>query len=334
MPLSEDHTPIQSPDSGAGPDCERRRPEPHSCGPLLRRRTRFLRRSDRPLLRYAGPPRDTGRRCDRHWRCSRPRDSARLHPWRTSSQKPYRTNSATADVDLAQQCAPLLIDSRRFRVHSVRHRTSCSDERCRGAGSDPTSNASCSFSREVRANRLTERDRHPRSVARCSIGVGLPQSSAAKFSGSSKRPACAKPHGCRAAKQSQKGKTMNAIYVIVALILAALILSAMSARIIKQYERVVVFEFGKVKGEARGPGLIFIFPFVDRVHRVSLGSSRCQSSPRASLQGQREHRRVRGGLLPGGGSDPISGRDRERAVRDQPDRADHPSRGGGASHAR
>ncbi len=63
---------------------------------------------------------------------------------------------------------------------------------------------------------------------------------------------------------------MVAIYVIVILVIAALILSAMSVRIIKQYERVVVFELGKVKGEARGPGLIFIFPFVDRVHRVSL----------------------------------------------------------------
>jgi regulator of protease activity HflC (stomatin/prohibitin superfamily) len=63
---------------------------------------------------------------------------------------------------------------------------------------------------------------------------------------------------------------MIAIYVIVVVVIAALILSAMSVRIIKQYERVVVFELGKVKGEARGPGLIFIFPFVDRVHRVSL----------------------------------------------------------------
>jgi regulator of protease activity HflC (stomatin/prohibitin superfamily) len=64
---------------------------------------------------------------------------------------------------------------------------------------------------------------------------------------------------------------MAAVYVIVVvLIVAALIVPAMSARIIKQYERVVVFELGKVKGEARGPGLIFIFPFVDRVHRVSL----------------------------------------------------------------
>ncbi len=64
---------------------------------------------------------------------------------------------------------------------------------------------------------------------------------------------------------------MIAVYVIVVVLIAvALIVPAMSARIIKQYERVVLFELGKVKGEARGPGLIFIFPFVDRVHRVSL----------------------------------------------------------------
>ena len=63
---------------------------------------------------------------------------------------------------------------------------------------------------------------------------------------------------------------MIAVFVIVVLILTALIGGAMSARIIKQYERVVLFELGKVKGEARGPGLIFIVPFVDRVHRVSL----------------------------------------------------------------
>src|SRR5580700_1976098 len=64
---------------------------------------------------------------------------------------------------------------------------------------------------------------------------------------------------------------MAAVYVIVAvLIVVALVVPAMSARIIKQYERVVVFELGKVKDSARGPGLIFIWPFVDRVHRVSL----------------------------------------------------------------
>jgi regulator of protease activity HflC (stomatin/prohibitin superfamily) len=50
----------------------------------------------------------------------------------------------------------------------------------------------------------------------------------------------------------------------------ALVGVAMSIRIIKQYERVVLFELGKVKGDARGPGLLFIVPLIDRVHRVSL----------------------------------------------------------------
>jgi regulator of protease activity HflC (stomatin/prohibitin superfamily) len=63
---------------------------------------------------------------------------------------------------------------------------------------------------------------------------------------------------------------MAIVYVIVVLVLVALVGLAMSMRIIKQYERVVLFELGKVKGDARGPGLIFIVPFVDRVHRVSL----------------------------------------------------------------
>ena len=42
------------------------------------------------------------------------------------------------------------------------------------------------------------------------------------------------------------------------------------AYVIKQYERAVVFKLGKITGEARGPGLIFIVPFTQRIHRVSL----------------------------------------------------------------
>jgi regulator of protease activity HflC (stomatin/prohibitin superfamily) len=55
--------------------------------------------------------------------------------------------------------------------------------------------------------------------------------------------------------------------VIVVVVVAAL---ALSVRVIKQYERVVLFELGKVKDTARGPGIMFIIPLVDRVHRVSL----------------------------------------------------------------
>ncbi len=59
-------------------------------------------------------------------------------------------------------------------------------------------------------------------------------------------------------------------YVIAAVVLAALVGAASSVRILKQYERGVQFRLGRVKDGARGPGLIFIIPFVDRVHRVSL----------------------------------------------------------------
>jgi regulator of protease activity HflC (stomatin/prohibitin superfamily) len=75
--------------------------------------------------------------------------------------------------------------------------------------------------------------------------------------------ACRRWSVCR-----QKDKTMI-VFVIVVLLVVALA-GAVSIRVIKQYERVVLFEFGRVKGGARGPGLILFWPFADRVHRVSL----------------------------------------------------------------
>jgi regulator of protease activity HflC (stomatin/prohibitin superfamily) len=60
---------------------------------------------------------------------------------------------------------------------------------------------------------------------------------------------------------------MIAVYLIAALALLGL---AASVRILKQYERGVQFRLGRVREDARGPGLIFIVPLVDRVRRVSL----------------------------------------------------------------
>src|ERR1700727_525390 len=59
-------------------------------------------------------------------------------------------------------------------------------------------------------------------------------------------------------------------YVIVAVLLVALVGLALSVRILKQYERAVMFHLGKVRGGARGPGLIIWGPGVNRIHRVSL----------------------------------------------------------------
>jgi regulator of protease activity HflC (stomatin/prohibitin superfamily) len=61
-----------------------------------------------------------------------------------------------------------------------------------------------------------------------------------------------------------------AVTAIVVLALVALLGLVASVRILKQYERGVQFRLGKVTGGARGPGLIVIAPFIDRVHRVSL----------------------------------------------------------------
>jgi regulator of protease activity HflC (stomatin/prohibitin superfamily) len=71
-------------------------------------------------------------------------------------------------------------------------------------------------------------------------------------------------------EQRPNGNEMTIIYVIVVLAVLVLLAAAMSVRILEQYERAVQFRLGRVVGGARGPGIIFIIPFVDHVRRVSL----------------------------------------------------------------
>jgi len=63
---------------------------------------------------------------------------------------------------------------------------------------------------------------------------------------------------------------MTALYVAIALAAVAVLFLCFSVRILKQYERGVQFRLGRVKDGGRGPGVIFIIPLVDRLHRVSL----------------------------------------------------------------
>jgi len=55
---------------------------------------------------------------------------------------------------------------------------------------------------------------------------------------------------------------------IAAVLLISILQSAI--KILPEYERGVLFRLGRVTGEARGPGLIFIIPIVDKLLRVSL----------------------------------------------------------------
>jgi len=56
--------------------------------------------------------------------------------------------------------------------------------------------------------------------------------------------------------------------VVVLLVLLAA-LAAASVRVLREYERAVVFRLGRLTGE-RGPGLIMLIPGIDRMVRVSL----------------------------------------------------------------
>ena len=56
---------------------------------------------------------------------------------------------------------------------------------------------------------------------------------------------------------------------LLTIIIIALFIIANAVRILREYERGVIFRLGRLMG-ARGPGLIFLIPIVDRMVRVSL----------------------------------------------------------------
>ncbi|SNT29972.1 Regulator of protease activity HflC, stomatin/prohibitin superfamily [Streptosporangium subroseum] len=57
--------------------------------------------------------------------------------------------------------------------------------------------------------------------------------------------------------------------LVVILTLIAMLLGA-GVRVVQQFERGVVFRFGQVRNELRGPGLALIVPVIDRMQKVNL----------------------------------------------------------------
>ena len=51
------------------------------------------------------------------------------------------------------------------------------------------------------------------------------------------------------------------VVVIIAVFIAAVILSAI--KVVKEYERGVIFRLGRVQGGPKGPGLFLLWPLVD-----------------------------------------------------------------------
>ena len=63
---------------------------------------------------------------------------------------------------------------------------------------------------------------------------------------------------------------MITISVLIAIVGLALVLLGSSVRVIAQYERGVVFRFGRVRPQTRGPGLAVIAPIADRLRKVNM----------------------------------------------------------------
>ena len=63
---------------------------------------------------------------------------------------------------------------------------------------------------------------------------------------------------------------IGAVVVLFAAVLFVVYILASAIRILKEYERGVIFRLGRVQGRAKGPGLIFLIPIADKMVRVGL----------------------------------------------------------------
>src|SRR3954466_652571 len=62
---------------------------------------------------------------------------------------------------------------------------------------------------------------------------------------------------------------MGTLGVLIILFFVVLIFIGLSVRIVKEYERGVIFRLGRVIG-AKGPGLFLLIPAIDRMVKVTL----------------------------------------------------------------
>jgi regulator of protease activity HflC (stomatin/prohibitin superfamily) len=60
-----------------------------------------------------------------------------------------------------------------------------------------------------------------------------------------------------------------AVILILSFLAVAVTLAAASVRVLREYERAVVFRLGRLLGE-KGPGLVLLIPAIDRMVRVDL----------------------------------------------------------------
>ena len=72
-----------------------------------------------------------------------------------------------------------------------------------------------------------------------------------------------------AGKNSPSGAAIAGIVFVVGIIVLLIFLKA-SLKVITEYERCVIFRLGRVREGAKGPGLFFIIPIIDKLVKVTL----------------------------------------------------------------
>ena len=70
------------------------------------------------------------------------------------------------------------------------------------------------------------------------------------------------------------------VVVVVAIVVVSVVLSAI--KIVKEYERGVIFRIGRVQGGPKGPGIFLLVPVVDRMVKVTLRTVTLDVPPRTS----------------------------------------------------
>src|SRR5437867_4831231 len=69
----------------------------------------------------------------------------------------------------------------------------------------------------------------------------------------------------------ERRRSMTAVIVIVVVLAVLLVLFLVSAiRVMREYERAIVFRLGRLFPEPKGPGLFLLIPIVDRMVKVDL----------------------------------------------------------------
>lgn len=58
-------------------------------------------------------------------------------------------------------------------------------------------------------------------------------------------------------------------HIIIPIIVVVLLFLASAVKVVREYERIVVFRLGRLSGE-RGPGLVLVIPLIDRTIKISL----------------------------------------------------------------